>query len=298
MPSYIVGRLELDDDLLGNELETIGTFPRTGEQYDEFSTGFWMNCSLWNASSDKFDTMYRDFNHPAQQTEYGRQLPYIESILRDFFTFEHLKMVRTRNLIDAMVIPHRDFVELNKHQEQYLRVFISLEDNEMAFHSDEQAVFRMRKGEVWFLDAAIVHAAANFSNKSRMMLCLDYAFPGNFSPADIFADKSKYNPGIQPFLVSREAPELGFEEELIESLAKMITTYNFKDIVFLLSKVHFYKQVPIEACFDWLIEIGKKCQDPTILDRAEQMRTYLIVDRGLGERFLYNERSHPLGAAK
>ncbi|MGR5913138.1 aspartyl/asparaginyl beta-hydroxylase domain-containing protein [Bacillus cereus] len=98
-------------------------------------------------------------------------------------------MVRTRNLVDAMVIPHRDFVEFSHSTKQRFRVFLALEDNKMAFHSDEEAVFRIRKGEIWFLDAAIGHAAANFSKDSRVFLCLDYVFDSDFDPSDIFKDK-------------------------------------------------------------------------------------------------------------
>lgn len=298
MPSHIVGFLDLDENKLHKDLETIKNFPRISEEYDEFSTGLWMNCSLWNSSGDKLDTTYRDFEHPALQTEYACQLPYLDHFIRKNFTLKYLKMVRTRNLIDAMVIPHKDFIELNKPQNQYLRLFIPLEDNEMAFHSDEQTVFRMRKGEVWFLDAAIVHAAANFSNQSRMMLCLDYAFPENFDFTDIFVDNKNYNPKIQPFVVPRETLEPGFEEELISSFSKIITMYNFKNVVFLLSKIHFYKQVRIEACFDWLIEIGKKCQYPAILKKAQAMRTYLIIHRDFKERFSFDEQSNLVITAK
>lgn len=244
-----------------------------------------MNCSLWNASGDEFDTMYRDFDYPARQTKYGRQLPYIDSIIRENFTFNYLKMVRMRSLIDGIVIPHKDFVEVGEHIPQCFRVFIALEDNEEAFHSDEQAVFRMRKGEIWFLDAAIVHAAANFSNKSRVHLCLDYIFPEKFSPADIFVNPNLYTPELAPLIISREKPPSNFEESLILTFTKTISKHNMKDIVSLLSKMHFYMQVPVGACYDWLVEIARRSGDSAILKKAEHLRTYLIIDRKLGERF-------------
>lgn len=287
MPSYILGKLDMDDTKLKKDLQVMKSFPRIAEEYDEFSTGFWMNNSLWNASGDASDTMYRDFDHSIKQTEYGRHLPYIDKLIRETFTFDNMKMVRLRTLIDGMVIPHKDFVEVEENS-QCLRVFIPLEDNDLAFHSDEEAVFRMRKGEVWFLDAAIIHAAVNFSNRNRTALCLDYIFPDEFSHADIFVNKDKYTPGIQPLLVPRQEVTEGFEKSLISSLSQILTRYNFKEIVFVLSKIHFYKNIPISACYDWLIEIAKRSNDTGVLAKAESLRTFLVVERQLGEHFAFN----------
>lgn len=54
--------------------------------------------------------MYRDYDSAIKQTEYGKKLGYIDELIKKNFVFSNLKMVRTRNLIDGMVIPHKDFV--------------------------------------------------------------------------------------------------------------------------------------------------------------------------------------------
>lgn len=288
MSSYILGKLAFDERQLQEDLQVFETFPRIAEAYDEYSSGFWMNCSLWNASGDKYDTVYRDFSHPLRQTDYARSLPYINQVLQQHFVFEHLKMIRSRNLIDAIVLPHRDFVEIDRTR-QCIRVFVPLEDNMLAFHSDEQAVFCMRKGEIWFFDAAVVHAAANFSNKSRLCLCLDYIFPEEFHPADIFVDKNEYTPGLTPTLVPREQPDTAFLASLITGLGSIINRYNFKEIIFLLSKIHFYQQIPITACFDWLVQIADQSTDHALCEKAQQLRSYLTADRVFGQRFSLSE---------
>lgn len=285
MASYIIGKLNLNEELLKKDLATIANFPVIPEEYDEFSSGYWMNNSLWNASNDKNDTMYRDFDHAAQQTEYGKQLPYINSLLEEYFTFDNLKMVRTRNLVDAMVIPHRDFVEFSHSTKQRFRVFLALEDNENTFHSDEEAVFRIRKGEIWFLDAAIGHAAANFSKDSRVFLCLDYVFDCDFDPSDIFKDKKTYNRDLERFIVQRDKLDETFEEELITSLSKVISRINFRDVVFFLSKIHFEKDIPVAKCYDWLDQIAERSGDQAIIQKAKHLREYIIEHRNLGERF-------------
>lgn len=285
MASYIIGKFNLNEELLKKDLDTIANFPVIPEEYDEFSSCYWMNNLLWNASNDKNDTMYRDFDHAAQQTEYGKQLPYINSLLEEYFTFDNLKMIRTRNLVDAMVIPHKDFVEFSHSTKQRFRVFLALEDNEKAFHSDEEAVFRIRKGEIWFLDAAIGHAAANFSKDSRVFLCLDYVFDGDFNPSDIFKDKKTYNPDLERFIVKRDELDETFEEELITSLSKVISRINFKDVVFFLSKIHFEKDIPVAKCYDWQDQIAERSGDQAIVQKAKHLRAYIIEYRDLGERF-------------
>ncbi|MEC0666588.1 aspartyl/asparaginyl beta-hydroxylase domain-containing protein [Priestia flexa] len=289
MPSYIFGKIDINDNLLKKDLEIHDAFPKIPEEYDEFSSGFWMNCTLMSASEDQTDTQYRDYDHSIKKTGYGEKLPYINRLLEENFTFDNLKMVRTRNLVDALIMPHRDFVDLNKDIQQYFRVFIPLEDTELAFHSDEDNVFRMRKGEVWFLDAGIVHAAANFSNKNRLFLCLDYSFDGEYQPSDIYKNKEMYTRDIEPCIIEREEINDEFEEELISSLSKVISRHNFKEMVFLLSKVHFYKNVPVDKCYKWLAEIAKRSGDELMADKAEKVHQYLIEKRELGERFSFSD---------
>ena len=56
--------------------------------------------------------------------------------------------------IAAILIPHKDFIEFGQQKEKYLRVLIPLEAPMTSYHSDEDyGMFRMRKGEIWMLDA-------------------------------------------------------------------------------------------------------------------------------------------------
>lgn len=283
MPSRILGKIELDQILLADDLATLQSFPRIEEAYDEFSSGYWKNCSLWNSSGEATDTMYRDIESRAQETDYGRRLPYLESLVRKHFDLSRVTMVRARNLVDAMVIPHRDFVELNKSKERYFRLFMVLEDNPAALHSDETGVFRMRPGEVWFLDAASVHAAVNFSTESRQSICVDFVFDGPFEDWEVFTDPKTYRPAITPETPFRKPQEADFTERL-RALAGVIDHDNFKDVLFLLSKVHFRTDVPITDTYDWLVEVCKGSGDDTLVHKAENLRRYMVEKRVMNER--------------
>lgn len=85
MTSQILGRIKLDDHQLRRDLKILDSIARIPEEYDEYSSGYWQNCSLWNASGDATDTMYREFDHPAKQTEHGRRHTYLDRVIRDNF---------------------------------------------------------------------------------------------------------------------------------------------------------------------------------------------------------------------
>lgn len=288
MASRLLGQIALDHNALAADLRIIEGFPRIPEEYDEFSSGFWKNCSLWNDTGDSLDTQYRAYDGLAQRTPYGGQLRYIDQLLRRHFNFNYLKMVRIRNLIDAIIIPHKDFVELDRKKSSYLRVFVALEYNPESFHSDEAAVFQMQPGEVWWLDAAIVHAAANFSANSRAHLCLDFQFPSSeFDASEIFADRDSINFDVTPTMKHRERFE--GDNKTLAAFTPMLTQHTFRDVIFLLSKIHFDKDVCITDCFDWLTAMAVRLGDHALEEKSRRLRRYMIGDRALGERFSFRE---------
>ncbi|UTR06801.1 aspartyl/asparaginyl beta-hydroxylase domain-containing protein [Alkalihalobacillus sp. LMS6] len=283
MASTIIGSIQLNEDRLRKDLEIHKAFPLMKEEYDVFSSGIWQNCSLWNASEDKGDTLFQDHGTDVKLTEYGNALSYIQELVSTHFRFDNLIMVRTRNLIDGMVIPHRDFVELDKPVEQYYRVFVPLETNEDALHSDQEKVFNMRKGEVWHLDAALIHAAANFSNNSRIFLCLDFSFDGPFHPKDIFRNEEEYQPSQMINQLTLSTPDVELEKELPATFATILTDYTFRDVLFLLSKIHFEQQIPIRAGYDWLVEAAQLTGDEKLYEKAQSVRDFLIHNRAFKE---------------
>lgn len=284
MRSHILGKIDFDEERLSFDKAFIRSIPRIDEEYDEFSSGYWTNVSLWNASGEAEDTTYRDIPGAALRTDYGQQVPYLDELVSKIFDEQAIKMVRARNLIDAILFPHRDFVELDKSRDQYFRVLIALEDNEQAFHSEDDAVLRMRSGEIWYLDAGAVHAAVNFSTNNRQAICVDFAFDGDFDESDIFTDKQFYNPGLEPAIPSR-MPFTAAQRKDLLGLGRVITRDNFKEVVALLSKIHFRYEVPAAATFDWLIDICHESSDSALAKKSVELKDYMIGDRKFGERF-------------
>src|SRR5262245_46211899 len=205
MTSSILGKIDFDGERLAGDVASIKSIEKSKEIYDEFTNGFWKNVPLWNFSGDGNDGIFKDVDSAARPTEYATQVSYTAGLIQEYFALEHLTMVRARDIVDASMMPHKDFLELESSPEKKFRVLVVLEDNCDTFNSDEEKVFRMRKGEVWFLDAAGVHCAANFSDDSRVSLCLDFSFEGDFSPSDIFSSLDLYTPGQEPLLPKRSS---------------------------------------------------------------------------------------------
>ena len=288
MRSHILTRLDLDPAQLAPDLDYLSNVPRIEEQYDEFSSGYWKNVSLANASGKADDTTYRDISGAAIDTGHGEHTPYLMSLVEEHFVRDRVKMVRARNLIDALVVPHRDFIDLGESAERYFRVFMTLEDNPQAFHADTDEVVRMRPGEVWFLDAAAVHSAANLSVNGRQSICLDFVLSANEDEQAIFNNPNIYMPGLEPEKPRRQ-PFTPEHHERLLSLAKVIDRDNFKDILFLLSKVHYRYQFPAEQTYDVLREICSRSSDEALATKAEKLTGFMIGARTMDERFTMTE---------
>ncbi|MGW2185261.1 aspartyl/asparaginyl beta-hydroxylase domain-containing protein [Streptomyces sp. NPDC001719] len=286
MTSFILGKIGFDDAQLAADVAALRGMEKSKEAYDEFTSGFWKNVPLWNESGDARDGMFRDVDSPAKPTEYARLIPYLTEVIEENFAVGHLTMVRGRDIVDASMMPHKDFLELSGDAAGQFRVLIVLEDNEATFNSDEEKVFRMRKGEVWFLDAAGVHCAANFSTDSRVSLCLDFSFDKPFTPADVFASPDRYTPGLEPLLIKRQPLPDGFAMD-VRRIAPACTRHNFRDIAFGLAKLHFTYDVPAADCYDWLLEIAERTDDLAILAKAERAKDFYVMDRAMHERFSF-----------
>lgn len=287
MASKIIGKIKVDDYDLEKDIKYLNSITKQPEEYDEFGQGYWKNLSLYNASGDASDTQYRNTDK-CLPTEYATQCPSIQKLVQQNFKLDNLKMIRARSLVDGLVIPHRDFVELDK-KITYFRVFVALENNEEAFHSDEHGVFQMKTGEVWFLDAGISHAAVNFGLKSRMFLCLDFMYEGEFEYTDIFIDPSVLEEYRSSFYISREPFINSQKEEVISATSKILDRFTFKDVVFALSKYHFIYDLPVSSCYDWIISAAEHKNNIEIIKKAKSLRKYLIEKRDMGERYSIND---------
>jgi hypothetical protein len=283
MTSRLLGKLDLSRFNIGPDIAYLNALPKEDEAYDEFAQGYWKNVSLINSSGDTNDTQYKNTSI-AFPTQHLRNCPEIQRLIAEYFRTTNLTMLRARNLIRGMVVPHRDFVELDP-KIKYFRVFLPIEDNRAAYHSDTSGVFQMRPGELWYLDASIDHAAANFSTESRQFLCFDFAFSGPFDDLDILTPGAPLSRGHEPLYIDRIPLEKSEKDEIISGLRNLLSRHTFKDLLFAVAKIHFYRDINVSECYDWLISASEHVVDKAIKERALGLRRYLIETRALNERF-------------
>jgi hypothetical protein len=141
----------------------------------------------------------------------------------------------------------------------------------------------MRLGEIWHLEATHLHSAINHSDERRLNLCLDFEV-GDAPAETVF--KSPVSPGDlpRPKTVARPALDEPFVTGLL-GLSRIINEWNYRDIVGLLSKVHFYRDANLSEFFDWLVEISKRSGSATLHEKSEDFCRFLRAERSMHERF-------------
>jgi len=283
MNSRIVNKIELDDRLLDQDIEKILQFSDVKEEYSEYRFGTWKNYVLWNGSGDDKDTLFKGIKGGAVQTPLGRRLEYISAVIEQNFQTDKLKMARANLLSDAVLVPHRDYVEFKSDSQRLARLHLPIRTDLNSLHSESNEVFHMRKGEVWFLDVASIHSACNLSDDPRISLVLDFCLDGQ--PLEsVFKGPASRISRPEPMMIEREPVDEEFLSS-INALKHVVNRMNYRDVVLLLSRVHFYKNVSLAVFFDWLIGICADSADKFLLEKSLSFREYMLHNRELAQRF-------------
>lgn len=287
MKSKILTTFQHDDERLYQDVQTILGFPYIKDTYTEFSFGTLIQHVLWNESGKASDTVFHEFEGKAIPTEFGKQLPYLNEAIEKIFHTDTVQMVRANLMQDCLLIPHRDYTEIEDGYNRFYRLHLPIHTNPTCKNSDGEIVFHMDKGEVWFLDISAVHAAWCPTDFPRISICIDFKTEGR-PLADCFRDPEALNQKHIPTTFEKEAISPSFQSG-IDSLSRIIHQHNFKDIVQLLAKIHFYKQAGAKDCFEWLIEICKNADDPALLPKAYEAKRFFTVDRKMNQRFSFEQ---------
>ncbi|WP_051058296.1 aspartyl/asparaginyl beta-hydroxylase domain-containing protein [Paraburkholderia hospita] len=219
MNSKILAKLPVR--LPKEEVRLILDFQDDSQEYSEFHFGDWKTYVIWNQSGQDDDGRVADHGQAARPTPRGLGLGFLNNWMVRTFDVSKLKLARIHSMGEGVLIPHRDFVEFGKHTKPWTRVHVPLVTNSSCMHSDESTVFRMRQGEVWFLDAANLHSAVNFSTERRLNLCLDFDI-GHAEVADVLLPAA-FNDidSLTPELVRRPPLEVSFEDTLLSLAAQL-----------------------------------------------------------------------------
>ena len=239
--------------------------------------GLMKSYPLWNQFGDASDAHYRTYDGSAKITDAGIKLTNLANIVKNTFHLQFLKLCRLHEYTSGtFVIPHRDYLDDSQDiTDIYTRIYIPVKIQEQCGNSYEEELYQMELGDIVLHDGSLVHSVGNFSSESRFRLELD--FDNQIPLEDLFKDKDILKSGCLK-LIPRESLAQEYLDNVLNLAVQTINSYNFKDIVVLLSKIHFYKKVNCSLTYDWLEQVVKTTGNSDLLDMSNKFK-WCMVDR-------------------
>jgi hypothetical protein len=249
-----LGTVGVDESRLEREVESILALEL--HPCDD-AVGDWRLRTLWKS--------YGAAAEPAEAAT-RRALPYLDELIARAFRTEHITLVRVFTASrGGFIRPHRDWTGAAR---VFTRFHVPLRTNDRAFNSEDDVVFHMRVGEIWFLDGARPHSGGCFADAPRVHLVID--FDPEVPVEALFA------PGVtrcerEPSPVGR-APLTDDDLAAIRDLSAVATDANSGAILNLLGALHFERHTSCSAAYERLIEIARAADSAQLLERAERLR--------------------------
>lgn len=270
--SRVIGHVALDDQRLDADITTLLGFP-FNRGYSDYARGNpgWQNCVLMNHTGDAGDIVFGGHDGPPLPTPLLEELPYIQELLASTWKSEHLLWARIFMCEDGMLIPHRDYLDLP--EDEFSRAHIPLQLGDASLHSELETVYRMRKGEVWFIDGTVNHSAYSYDGAPRIYLSVDLR--PNVAFDQLFVDASIAANDVEPDIVRLPALPDDFDVT-IEGLSKVLGEDTMQDVIGVLSKVHFNHAAECGETYDWLIDAAFRTGDEALIDKAKQTKAFFL----------------------
>jgi hypothetical protein len=287
MRTHYVADTPIDDDRLAKDLDLCNSF-RWSEAYSDYvSGGAYKSCMLWTPGGETGDGEVSRYDHglPGAFTQYGNELTYVRELVSEVADLDRLNFVRLAKVQHSVGLPHRDLLELgdvpndtrNAH-----RAHIPLVTDEECFFTERNTVYRMRKGEIWFLDATEIHSVAVLSAVARIHLMLDFVDAPSATPLVSIAGRSAGD-GIPGDRVVTRPPLPDADRAALLQLADVMTTDTINDIFSIVGKKHHRYDGGGDFVWDTMVDIARAAADPALLPHIEELRRYFTIERAPSE---------------
>jgi len=287
MRTQYVADTPLDDIRLAKDLELSDSLPWSEAHSDYVSGGAYKSCMVWTLGGVAGDGVVTKYDHgqAGAFTEFGNQLPYLRELISSVVDLDRLNFVRLAKVRNSVIIPHRDLLELgdlpddtrNTH-----RVHIPLVTNENCFFNEGNTVYRMRKGEIWFLDASVIHSVAVLSDEDRIHLMLDFVNVPD--PASLITvEHRSTEPGIPADRTVGRPPLTDADRARLLRLGDVITMETVDEIFSIVIKKHYRYDGGDNFVWNTMTDIARACADPAVLPHIEELRRYFTIERSAAE---------------
>jgi hypothetical protein len=287
MRTHYVADTPLDDSRLAKDLEQSDSFPWSEAHSDYVSGGAYKSCMLWTRGGDAGDGVVTKYDHrqPAAFTQFGNQLPYLRELITTVVDLDRLNFVRLAKVRNSVIIPHRDLLELGDLPDDIRnahRVHIPLVTNEDCFFNEGNTVFRMRKGEIWFLDASEIHSVAVLSTEERVHLMLDFVNVPSAKPLITIEGRSA-DAGIPEDRTVERPPLTDAARASLLRLADVMTMETVNEIFSIVIKKHYRYDGGEDFVWNTMIDIARASADKATLRHVEDLHRYFTVERSAAE---------------
>ena len=283
MRTHFVTTTSLDDDALTKDLEQTESFVWSEAYSDYVFGGAWKNCMLWSRGGVAGDGVVTHYDHdqPAAFTPYGDHLPYLRTLIASVADLDRLNFVRLAKVQNSVIIPHRDLLELDGLADETRnahRMHIPLVTNEDCFFTEANTVFRMARGEIWFLDASQIHSVAVLSDVPRLHLMLDFVDVASTRPL-LTVDGAGPDAGIPDRATVARPPLPEADRRRLLALADVLAPDTFSEIFSIVIKKHYRYDGGADFVWDTMIAVAAASQDPELLAHANELRRHYTLVR-------------------
>lgn len=282
MQTQLLGHLDVEQARIEEDVEASTAF-HLQEPYSDFLVGRpWKTCTLWAADGEAGDGVISHYaaSRPRGFTDYGNRLPYLRDLIERWFVADHLILARLATMSASVLIPHRDYVELDDVPEAgraKYRLHVPLVTSEDCYFSEDDVVYQMRPGEVWCLAAARQHGAAVLSEFRRTHLILDFADAGGL--ANLVRFPVQPTDGVPPHSVCTREPLSERDQRSLLALADVIDHDTVWDVLSIVIKKHYRHDGRHDFTWRTVDRIAELSGDDTLHKRVRKLHRYYTLER-------------------
>jgi hypothetical protein len=270
MSSHLIGTTTICIDEAAEEAAR--TSPSNySTAYSEYAVGDWKTLTLWNEPNRDGDDV-REHDYPAAPTPAGKALPAINELVRQLCSTELLRSVRIFSAENyAIIIPHRDYLE---HPNGFFRIHLPLVTNSDARNSENEHVYHMRRGELWFLDGREIHSGGTLGTERRLHLVFDFE---SAHQVQSLIDLSALKLPDEPANIVPRRPFTTDQLDIIHRLGHVLTNANWGTALAFLARLHLEYEASAGDLYDWLDIIAQRSRNQELVQRSVAARRLFIT---------------------